>query len=164
MQTMRQAGGREILSSRVGTPVVMISPRSILEGWRRSRPDGASEHVHGLFPTSGPSSHGSHVQVASWVLPPYPSRQVSSAARALSASFSLPLAEPGARGTLQLPLSPIAGFSIMYQRQLSGQCQHFASFSLPAGSPRSGAEPPRASPCPAMHSWSMPGLSLVTVG
>ncbi|RAK97119.1 uncharacterized protein BO80DRAFT_198235 [Aspergillus ibericus CBS 121593] len=61
----------------------MISPRPILESWRRSRPDVASEHVHGLFPTSGPSGHGSHVQVPSWVLPPYPSRQVSSAARVL---------------------------------------------------------------------------------
>ncbi|GFN18979.1 uncharacterized protein AtWU_08782 [Aspergillus tubingensis] len=60
------------LRIRLGTQMVMISPRPLVEAWRRSRPEGALEHVQAVLPTSGPSCHtGSHVHVGlSLVLSP----------------------------------------------------------------------------------------------
>lgn len=60
------------LRIRLGTQMVMISPRPLVKAWRRSRPEGALEHVQAVLPTSGPSCHtGSHVHVGlSLVLSP----------------------------------------------------------------------------------------------
>lgn len=64
------------LSIRLGIQMVMISPRPLVEAWRRSRPEGALEHVQAVLPTSGPSCHtGSHVHVPSPVHSPFVSGQ-----------------------------------------------------------------------------------------
>ncbi|RDK48011.1 hypothetical protein M752DRAFT_261322 [Aspergillus phoenicis ATCC 13157] len=141
------------LSIRLGIQMVMISPRPLVEAWRRSRPEGALEHVQAVLPTSGPSCHtGSHVHVPSPVHSPFVSGQAGRLCCPGTLRIILVMLS-WAKRPRHAPVAPLLPtnhtvFSIGHQRQHIHFC---------------GAELPHASTCPALHLLSLARLSLATL-